>query len=230
MEEKLRQLVTAFAAFQEKMEGTVNSVKEAMKTGQESVKEEMKTGQVSVKDEMKAVQESVKEEMKAVQESVKDEMKAVKEEITCIIEIKFEGLNDARIETSGLLKSTSIHLLAELPKDPEFGNIYAYLKDPDNFEHADLAAIRKRARNYEIIDNLLFYIKSTNEYHEDGNNPEFKGKHPGIPMCKEPVCRIVKAKDKIYRQDIRRCHSSEGKKEKNNSHQGTGSRDGESRG
>ncbi|KFM57919.1 Retrotransposable element Tf2 protein type 2, partial [Stegodyphus mimosarum] len=57
-------------------------------------------------------------------------------------------------------------IIAELLKDPDFGDIYAYLKDPDNFEHVDFAAIRNRARNYEIIDNLLFYTKSTNEIQE----------------------------------------------------------------
>ncbi|KFM68617.1 Transposon Ty3-I Gag-Pol polyprotein, partial [Stegodyphus mimosarum] len=57
-------------------------------------------------------------------------------------------------------------IIAELKADPEFGNIYAYLKDPDNFENPDVAAIRSRAQNYEIIDNLLFYTKSTNENFE----------------------------------------------------------------
>ncbi|KFM68806.1 hypothetical protein X975_05746, partial [Stegodyphus mimosarum] len=76
MKEQLRQLVTAFASFQEKMEGAINSVEGEMKAGQESVKEEMKVGQVSVKEEMRAVKASQEE---------------MKKEITCIIENKFEA-------------------------------------------------------------------------------------------------------------------------------------------
>ncbi|KFM65484.1 Retroviral-like aspartic protease 1, partial [Stegodyphus mimosarum] len=82
MEEQLRQLVTFFAAFQEEMEGVVNSIKEEMKAGQESVKEEMKAGQESVKEEMRAVKASQEE---------------MKKEITCIIENKFESM-EVRID------------------------------------------------------------------------------------------------------------------------------------
>ncbi|KFM68305.1 hypothetical protein X975_17988, partial [Stegodyphus mimosarum] len=67
MEEQLRQLVTAFAAFQEKMEAGQASFKKEIKAGQESAKEEMK----AVQEKVEADQESIKEEMKAVQERLK---------------------------------------------------------------------------------------------------------------------------------------------------------------
>ncbi|KFM59974.1 hypothetical protein X975_14885, partial [Stegodyphus mimosarum] len=68
MEEQLRQLVFAFAAFQEKMEGVVSSVKEEMK---------------AVQEKMEADQESVKEKIQAGKEEMK-------REITCIKGNKFE--------------------------------------------------------------------------------------------------------------------------------------------
>ncbi|KFM59538.1 Transposable element Tc1 transposase, partial [Stegodyphus mimosarum] len=70
-----RSLVTTFAAFQEKMEGAVNSVKEEMKGGQESVKEEMK----------------------AVQEKIEAGQGEMKREITSVIENKFEAM-EGRID------------------------------------------------------------------------------------------------------------------------------------
>ncbi|KFM63797.1 Retrovirus-related Pol polyprotein from transposon 297, partial [Stegodyphus mimosarum] len=57
-------------------------------------------------------------------------------------------------------------VIEEIARDPEFGNIYNYLKDPDNFQHIDINAIRSRAQNYEIIDGLLFYTKVTNQNSE----------------------------------------------------------------
>ncbi|KFM67659.1 hypothetical protein X975_15307, partial [Stegodyphus mimosarum] len=60
--------------------------------------------------------------------------------------------------TSKILDSRET-IIAELKADPEFGSIYAYLKDPEDFQHSDVAAIRSRTQNYEIIDNLLFYTK-----------------------------------------------------------------------
>ncbi|KFM62415.1 SCAN domain-containing protein 3, partial [Stegodyphus mimosarum] len=85
-----RQLISAFAALQEKMEGAVNSGKEEIRTGQISFTEEEKVCQ----EKMEAEKVSVKEEMKAVQEKTEVGQEEIEKEITCIIENKFVSIED----------------------------------------------------------------------------------------------------------------------------------------
>ncbi|KFM66815.1 hypothetical protein X975_03485, partial [Stegodyphus mimosarum] len=96
MEEQLRQLVIAFAAFKEKMECVVNSVKEEIKATYDEIKdgyEEMIAEMKAGREEMKVGREKVREQLQQMKVELAEETGAIKEDAE-ITEVASETSED----------------------------------------------------------------------------------------------------------------------------------------
>lgn len=97
-------------------------------------------------------------------------------------------------------------LATELKRDPKFADIYTYLKDPANYHAHNKVEIQNRSKNYELVDEILFYTLRRNEFGElrpvipESMRMEILHDLHDLPMCGHMGIRktFARAREAVY--------------------------------